>query len=89
MKSTSTIDTDAINNIAAGAYFVDRFWNKHVNTIIHLLSPSVNVCTAPTDAALYPDNIVVDVMSTVHHSDLNGSLYMIPTPQNTTQYSCK
>ena len=90
MTSNSAVDTDAINNKAAGEYFVVPSWNKHVNTIIQLLSPSVNVCTAPTDAALYlPDNIVVDVMSTVHHSDLNDSLYMIPTTQNTTRYSCK
>eukprot|EP00956_Cyclotella_meneghiniana_P017143 scaffold27655_cov69-Cyclotella_meneghiniana.AAC.1 len=74
MKSASAVDTDAINNIAATSYFVDRSWNKHVNvnTIIHLLSPSVNVCPAPKAAAFYlPDNIIVDGTSTIHHSDLN------------------
>ena len=59
MTSNSAVDTDAINNKATGEYFVVPSWNKHVNTIIQLLSPSVNVCTAPTDAAFYlPDNMV-------------------------------
>eukprot|EP00956_Cyclotella_meneghiniana_P028352 scaffold65511_cov83-Cyclotella_meneghiniana.AAC.7 len=61
MKSASAVDTDAINNKAATSSLVDRSWNKHVNTIIHLLSPSIHVCLAPTAAAFYlPDNIIVD-----------------------------
>eukprot|EP00956_Cyclotella_meneghiniana_P005146 scaffold6416_cov48-Cyclotella_meneghiniana.AAC.1 len=90
MKSASAVDTDAINNKAATSSLVDHFWNKQLNTMINRLFPLVHQCLAPEDAALYlPDSIVVGVMSTVHHSDLNGSLYMILTPQNTTRYSYK
>eukprot|EP00956_Cyclotella_meneghiniana_P030033 scaffold74622_cov56-Cyclotella_meneghiniana.AAC.3 len=88
--SISIVYTDVTNNIAVTGYFSVAFQTKHLNTILDLLSPPDNICLAHTAAASYlPDNIVVGGTPTVNHSDFNIGLYMVLTPQYTTQSSYK